>query len=194
MKINYPMDRFIVLLRDMVSDVDMMMSREIKEKEVLKWKDRAVQKLSRMLGENHSYVANFGAIEYSAPSIEGLDEIITEESFMLGLDDARSFLAALLDEVESECNQAPGLMDMESLFAEMTRYVTVNVDDPLVKESINHRIIRLRDGMLAGSISSDEIQGHVTQIGYLDNGLFERLVPLLAWYYIHNDEVAVYSN
>jgi len=39
--------------------------------------------------------------------------------------------------------------------------------------------------MMSGEISGDEVRNHVEHIGYLDAGLFERIVPLLTWYYIH---------
>jgi hypothetical protein len=38
--------------------------------------------------------------------------------------------------------------------------------------------------MISGDISEAEVKHHVENIGYLDIGLFERIVPLLTWYYI----------
>ncbi len=195
MKIKCPIEHFIVILKDMVGDVDVLMNQDAEEKDILKWKDLAVAKLSRMLGDDHAYVVNFDAINFGEPEIAGADEILLEEAFRLGLEDARSFLVALIDEIESECRSTPGLMDMESVFAEMNRYVSIKVDDPLIKDSLYQRVTRLRDGMLTGEISSAELQNHVKQISYLDSGLFERIVPLLAWYYIDRDpEPGAYSN
>ena len=38
-------------------------------------------------------------------------------------------------------------------------------------------------------------RNHVRQISYLNNELFERLVPLLAWYYLQEGaEPGTYSN
>ena len=44
-------------------------------------------------------------------------------------------------------------------------------------------------------ISGLEVQNHVRQLGYLNGELFERLVPLLAWYYLQEDaEPGAYNN
>lgn len=195
MKADNSLDRFIVLLRDMVSDLDTMMNSDAPQKEVLKWRDSAVNKLARLLGADHDYVASFDAIDFVTPAVSGLSDDLPLYAHRLGLDDARSYLVALLDEVESENNQAPGMMDIESLFSELGRYTNQRVGDPQLREQIYRRLNRLRDGMMEGDISGLEVQNHVRQLGYLNGELFERLVPLLAWYYLQEGaEPGVYNN
>jgi hypothetical protein len=116
--------------------------------------------------------------------MEEYNEIVVEETYRLGLEDARSFLSSLIDELESESTSTPGLMDMESLFAEMSRYVSAYVEDASMRDSLYFRITRLRDGMISGDISGAEVKNHMEHIGYLDMGLFERMVPFLTWYYM----------
>ena len=195
MKADNSLDRFIVLLRDMVSDLDTMMNSDAPQKEVLKWRDSAVSKLARLLGADHDYVASFDAIDFVTPAVSGLSDDLPLYAHRLGLDDARSYLVALLDEVESENNQAPGMMDIESLFSELGRYTNQRVGDPQLREQIYRRLNRLRDGMMEGDISGLEVQNHVRQLGCLNGELFERLVPLLAWYYLREDaEPGAYNN
>jgi hypothetical protein len=149
------------------------------------WKQKASLILAKILGKNHTYVKEFESIDFSTSFFEDFNEIQMEDTYRLGLEDARSFLISLIDELESEHNCTPGLMDMESLFAEMNRYVSVYIEDASTRNSLQHRITRLRNGMMSGEISGDEVRNHVEHIGYLDAGLFERIVPLLTWYYIH---------
>ncbi len=188
MKIQCSKDKLIDLLNAMVDDVDVLLAEdEVTEEKAMKWQDAAIRTLATMLGPYHTYTLDFSAIEFSTPFLEGVDELLLEETYRLGLEDSRSFVVALIDMLESEYHQAPGLMDMESVFAEMNRYVALNVHDPQRKDSIHHRITRLRDGILSGDITEFEVQNHIKHISYLDTGLFERLVPLITWYYIHRD-------
>jgi hypothetical protein len=83
---------------------------------------------------------------------------------------------------------------MESLFAEMSRYVSAYVGDPSMRDRLFSRITRLRDGMISGDISGAEVKNHVENIGYLDTGLFERIVPFLTWYYMQRVGVGGASN
>jgi hypothetical protein len=175
---------YIVLIRDLVSDVEDILDNGIEQDSSQQWKDRAISILGKVLGKDHTYVREFDGIEFSTPFFDDFDELLDEETFRIGLEDARSFLISLIDELESEHNCTPGLMDMESLFAEMNRYVVTYVGDPMARNSLHNRITRLRNGMMSGEISGDEVRYHMEHIGYLDTGLYERMVPLLTWYYI----------
>jgi len=186
--------RHIVLLKELIDGVDSLLNNEIKEDPALQWKKKAGRILMKVLGENHIYVKEFDAIRFNTTFIEDLNQILVEDTYRLGLEDAKSFLISLVDELESEHLLSPGLMDIESLFAEMNRYVCAYIEDPYTKNSLHHRITHLRNGMMTGDISSDEIKNHVENIGYLDTGLFERIVPLLTWYYIQRVEVNGASN
>ncbi|HPI94305.1 MAG TPA: hypothetical protein PLT09_13995 [Deltaproteobacteria bacterium] len=175
---------YIVLIRDLVGDVEDLLDESIEQDSSLQWKDRATDILGRILGKDHTYVREFHGIEFSTPFFDDFDELLEEETFRIGLEDARSFLISLIDELESEHNCTPGLMDMESLFAEMNRYVVAHVGDAMARSSLHNRIMRLRNGMMSGEISGDEVRYHMEHIGYLDTGLYKRMVPLLTWYYI----------
>lgn len=175
---------YIVLIRDLVSDVEDILDDGIEQDSSLQWKNRATGILRRILGKDHTYVREFDRIEFSTPFFDDFDELLEEETFRIGLEDARSYLISLIDELESEHNCTPGLMDMESLFAEMNRYVLTHVGDPMARSSLHNRITRLRNGMMAGDISGDEVRHHMEHIGFLDTGLYKRMVPLLTWYYI----------
>jgi len=175
---------YIVLIRDLVNDVDLLLDDVIERDSSHRWKKRATVLLGKILGKDHSYVSQFDKIEFSTPFFDDFDEFLEEDTFRLALEDSRSFLISLIDELESEHNCTPGLMDMESLFAEMNRYVLARIGDPTTRSSLHNRITRLRNGMMSGEISGDEVRHHMEHIGYLDAGLYERMVPLLTWYYI----------
>lgn len=175
---------YIVLIRDMVSDVDILLDDDIEHDSSHRWKERAAILLGKVLGRDHTYVRQFEKIDFSTPFFDDFDEFMEEDTFRLALEDARSFLISLIDELESEHNCTPGLMDMESLFAEMNRYVLARVGDPKTRSSLHNRITRLRNGMMSGEISGDEVRYHMEHIGFLDSGLYERIVPLVTWYYI----------
>jgi hypothetical protein len=185
MKINRVISPYIILIKDLVKDVDLLLDDDIDHDSSVHWKQKASLILAKILGKNHTYVKEFDSIDFSTSFFEDFNEIQMEDTHRLGLEDARSFLISLIDELESEHNCTPGLMDMESLFAEMNRYVSVYIEDASTRNSLQHRITRLRNGMMSGEISGDEVRNHVEHIGYLDAGLFERIVPLLTWYYIH---------
>jgi hypothetical protein len=175
---------YIVLIRELVSDVDILLDDDIEHDSSHRWKERAALILGNILGRNHIYVRQFEKIDFSTPFFDDFDEFMEEDTFRLALEDARSFLISLIDELESEHNCTPGLMDMESLFAEMNRYVLARVGDPNTRSSLHNRITRLRNGMMSGEISGDEVRYHMEHIGFLDSGLYERIVPLVTWYYI----------
>lgn len=187
MKIGSPIDHFMTLLEDMLKDVDDLLEGYVQEKAALKWRDTALRTLKQVLGDHHQYVRDFAAINFSTPFLDGREEVLIEDTYRLGLEDAKSYIIAMIDELESEYYSAFGLMDMESLFAEMNRYVSVHVSDKRMQDTLQNRITRLREGMISGDISGDEITTHVKQISHLDSGLFERIVPLLTWYYMHRD-------
>jgi len=184
MKSKAAIKNYIFLIRDLVSDVDLLLDDDVKHDASQQWKDRATSTLGKILGKDHSYVRQFEKIEFSTPFFDDFDEFLEEDTFRLALEDARSFLISLIDELESEHNCTPGLMDMESLFAEMNRYVLSRVGDPQKRSNLHNRITRLRNGMMSGEISGDEVRNHMEHIGFLDSGLYERMVPLLTWYYI----------
>ncbi len=175
---------YIVLIREILGDVEDLLDDDIEPDASVQWKQKAHGILKRILGKDHAYVREFDAIGFTTSFYEDLDEFVEEDTFRIALEDARSFLAALIDELESEHNCSPGFMDMESMFAEMNRYVVTHVGDPMTRSSLHTRITRLRNGMMTGEISSDEVRYHMEHIGYLDEGLYERIVPLLTWYYI----------
>lgn len=184
MKMNRSISKYIVLIKDLFEEVNGLLMDPLEKEPSLDWKERADSMLSKILGDEHPYVQEFHAIEFSTSFMEDLGEIVVEETYRLGLEDARSFLSSLIDELESESTSTPGLMDMESLFAEMSRYVSARVQDAAMRDRLFYRITRLRDGMIAGDISGEEVKNHVENISYLDMGLFERIVPFLTWYYM----------
>jgi hypothetical protein len=184
MKIHSGIHNSMVLLRDLLDEVNSLLMDHTEYESTLNWKDKADTLLIQILGEDNAYVKEFCSIEFSTTFVEDDKEIVIEDTYRLGLEDAKSFLISLIDELESEQSSTPGLMDMESMFAEMNRYVSVYVKDPRMKDSLHQRITCLRDGMISGDISEAEVKTHVENIGYLDTGLFERIVPLLTWYYI----------
>lgn len=193
-KINRGLAKYIVLLRDLLDDVNALLLEPVEKEPALEWKDQADSVLAQILGERHPYVHEFLSIEFCTTFLEDFDEIVIEETSRLALEDARSFLSSLVDELESEDTSTPGLMDMESLFAEMSRYVSAYVGDPSMRDRLFSRITRLRDGMISGDISGAEVKNHVENIGYLDTGLFERIVPFLTWYYMQRVGVGGASN
>lgn len=175
---------YIDLLRKTLNDLEEILDDEIDPAASLQWKDRAMGLLKGMLGKNHAYVKEFDSIGFTTAFYDDLEDMVEEDTFRIALEDARSFLASLLDELESEHNCSPGFMDMESMFAEMNRYVVTHVGDPLTRSTLHTRITRLRNGIMTGEISSDEVRHHMEHIGYLDEGLYERIVPLITWYYM----------
>jgi len=184
MKMNRCSSKYIVLIKELFDEVSGMLADPLEKESSLEWKDKADSLLTKILGEDHPYVHEFHSIEFSTSFLEEYNEIVVEETYRLGLEDARSFLSSLIDELESESTSTPGLMDMESLFAEMSRYVSAYVEDASMRNSLYFRITRLRDGMISGDISGAEVKNHMEHIGYLDMGLFERMVPFLTWYYM----------
>lgn len=184
MKIRSGIHNSMALLKDLLHEVNSLLMDNMEHESTLNWKDKADTLLIQILGEDNAYVKEFCSIEFSTTFVEDDKEIVIEDTYRLGLEDAKSFLISLIDELESEHSSTPGLMDMESMFAEMNRYVSVYVKDPRMKDNLHQRITCLRDGMISGEISEAEVKTHVENIGYLDTGLFERIVPLLTWYYI----------
>ncbi|MGC9323204.1 MAG: hypothetical protein ACP5G0_00505 [Desulfomonilia bacterium] len=184
MRINRAITKYLVLINDLVQDVEALLDDEIEEEATLFWREKAETTLAKILGEDHIYVREFSSIEFTAQFGNDMEDFLAEDIYRLALEDARSYLVSLVDELESEHNCTPGLMDMESLFAEMNRYVSVYVEDTYMRDSLHHRITRLRNGMMSGDISSDEVKNHIQHIGYMDTGLFERIIPLLTWYYM----------
>ncbi len=189
MKMNRRLSKYIVLIKDLLDEVNGLLAENIERDSSLDWKDRADMILAKVLGDDHPYVLEFREIEFSTSFMEEFDQIVVEETFRLGLEDARSFLSSLIDELESESTSTPGLMDMESLFAEMSKYVSSSVQDAAMRDRLYYRITRLRDGMISGDISGAEVKDHVENISYLDIGLFERIVPFLTWYYMQRTEI-----
>jgi hypothetical protein len=195
MRRKISMEHCISIIRDMLSDVEELLEDQMEEDACLDWKMRAEGLLGRILGKDHAYVREFDSIDFSTAFYDDFDDLVAERTVRLAMEDARSFLISLVDEMESEYSSSPGLMDMESLFAEMNRYVLTHVGDPMTRSRLHNRITRLRDGMMTGDISGDEARYHMEHIGYLDAGLYERIVPLLTWYYMQGSlSRGVYHN
>ena len=88
---------YIVLIRDLVSDVDDLLDERVEQDVSLQWKDRAASILGKILGKEHTYVREFEGIEFSTPFFDDFDEFVEEETFRIGLEDSRSFLISLKD-------------------------------------------------------------------------------------------------
>ncbi|MCD6570158.1 MAG: hypothetical protein J7L53_05605 [Deltaproteobacteria bacterium] len=195
MKIRYGLEEIIAVLQERVTEVEKILDSEINKTIAPKWMTRTIKTLTKIFGQDDQYVKNFKAIDLHTPfMVETLSPVIEEDN-RLALEDARIFLISLMDELESEYKNAPGVMDMESIFVEINRYVSNRVHNSLIKDDLRHRVARLRDGLLSGDITGVEVERHIRWIGDIDSGLFERLVPLLAWFYIYRDDFSeVYNN
>ncbi|HOJ15120.1 MAG TPA: hypothetical protein PLT69_11555, partial [Deltaproteobacteria bacterium] len=167
---------YLFIIREMVSDVEELIEDRADEDACVEWKSRALGILKRILGSEHAYVKEFDSIKLTTDFFDDFDDLVREQTLTIAMDDAHSFLVALMDELESEHSSTPGMMDMESMFAEMNRYVVSHVGDPMTRSTLHNRITRLREGMMTGEISGDEARHHIEHIGYLDAGLYERLV------------------
>ncbi|MEA2102940.1 MAG: hypothetical protein U9P80_10290 [Thermodesulfobacteriota bacterium] len=185
MKTKHLSEEFIAETQDLLDEVDTLLDTNINVLSSKRWHARACKHLKKQFGKNHPYLQTFKAIDFTTTFSDGVNKSLAEDTHRLGLEDSRSFLISLIDVIDAEDNNAPCLMDMESIFAEINRYVSVNVVDPFTKTTINHRISRLRDGMIAGDISGEEVNHHMKHIGYVDPALLDRITPIVTWYYIH---------
>lgn len=181
------MNEVIVQLKDMLRDVSLMLAADVEGDLAVQWKDAADRALSDMLGDDHSYVKDFLAIGFERPVMDGAEDLPREDVYRLGLEDSQSYLVALVDEMESEFTHSPGTMDVETTFAEVNRYFTSLAVGDAQRGEIYGRLGRLRDGLLVGDLNTGELQEHMHYILKYDEGLFDRLVPVLSWYYLQRD-------
>ncbi|RLA96828.1 MAG: hypothetical protein DRG37_09090, partial [Deltaproteobacteria bacterium] len=184
--ILYDLEQAIGAIEDSLEELDKLLELSMSPEKAIQWKDKTLDTLKLIFGEDSGYVKDFQAIEFHAEGLLLIGTFKEEDEYRFAMEDAKSFLIALMDEIESESRNTPGLMDMEQAFAEMRHYLTEYVKDPLMKDKLSFRITRLRQGMLTGDISTVEVKDHIKWISDLDPGLFERLAPLLTWYYLRS--------
>ncbi|MCD6281635.1 MAG: hypothetical protein J7J85_08510 [Deltaproteobacteria bacterium] len=184
--ILYDLEQAIGAIEDSLEELDKLLELSMSPEKSIQWKDKTLDTLKLIFGEDSGYVKDFQAIEFHAEGLLLIGTFKEEDEYRFAMEDAKSFLIALMDEIESESRNTPGLMDMEQAFAEMRHYLTEYVKDPLMKDKLSFRITRLRQGMLTGDISTVEVKDHIKWISDLDPGLFERLAPLLTWYYLRS--------
>ncbi len=184
--ILYDLEQAIGAIEDSLEELDKLLELSVSPEKAIQWKDKTLDALKLIFGEGSGYVKAFQAIEFHAEGLLLIGTFKEEDEYRFAMEDAKSFLIALMDEIESESRNTPGLMDMEQAFAEMRHYLTEYVKDPLMKDKLSFRITRLRQGMLTGDISTVEVKDHIKWISDLDPGLFERLAPLLTWYYLRS--------
>jgi hypothetical protein len=188
MKMNRPIEELIDIMEDMMKDVDQILENTtVEKKSAMKWRDEARKKISSVFGDNHPYVKEFGAIDFSTPFIDGSDKVMFEDTYRLGLEDGKSYLIAMMDELESEYYNVFGAMDIETVFYEMGKYVIQNYNDETLREDLLQRISVLSEGMVSGEISGREIAENIKYIRNVDAGLFKMVVPMFAWYYVTAD-------
>jgi len=188
MSIKYNIKDMIITLQDRVKEVEEILDMELHETMASKWMTKTTKSLTNILGRDDQYVKAFKAIDLNTSFIvETLSPNVEVKDNRLALEDARIFLVSLMDELESEYRSAPGIMDMESIFAEINRYISNHGYNSVIKNDLHQRIARLKDGLLKGNITGEEIKKHIRRVGDLDTELFERLIPLLAWVYIDRD-------
>jgi len=189
MKTNIAIEKLIDIMEDMMRDVEQILeSPTIEKKSAIKWKDKARKKISKVFGEAHPYVREFGQIDFSTPFIDGSDKVMLEDTYRLGLEDGKSYLIAMMDELESEYYNVFGMMDIEMAFYEMGKYIMSSIKDDELKDDMLERLNFLSEGLVSGEISGREITEQIKYISKMDSGLFKRIVPVFAWYYVNADD------
>jgi len=196
MSMKYNLKDMIATLQDRVKEVEEILDMELHETMASKWMTKTTKTLAEILGQDDQYVKDFKAIDLNTSFIvETLSPNVEVKDNRLALEDARVFLVSLMDELESEYRSAPGIMDMESIFAEINRYISNHGCNSSIRDDLHQRIARLKEGLLKGNITGEEIKRHIRRVGDLDTELFERLIPLLAWFYIDRNGVSrVYNS
>ncbi len=191
--ILYDLEQAIGAIEDSLEELDRLLGLTISPEKAIKWKEKTLSTLRLIFGDASGYVKDFESIDLHTRNLSLLGMHNEADDYRFGMEDAKSFLIALMDEIESESRNTPGLMDVEQAFAEMRHYVSEYVKDPLMKDKLSFRITRLRQGMLTGDISTVEVKDHIKWISDLDPGLFERLAPLLTWYYLRSGNSTMVS-
>lgn len=188
MKTNYPIEEFIDVMEDMMNDVDQLLDGPtIEKKSAIKWREDIKKKISTVFGENHPYVREFSAIDFATPFIDGSDKVMFEDTYRLGLEDGKSYLIAMMDELESEYYNVFGTMDIETAFYEMGKYINAKIEDSALREDLQHRISVLSEELVSGDLEGKNISEHIKYIGQMDKDLFKMIVPIFAWYYLGTD-------
>lgn len=189
MKTTYPIEEFIEYMEDMMNDLDQLLeSPTVEKKSAIKWREDTKKKISTVFGENHPYVREFEAIDFATPFIDGSDKVMFEDTYRLGLEDGKSYLIAMMDELESEYYNVFGMMDIETTFYEMGKYIIAKIEDSAVREDLLQRISILSEGLVSGEIDGKVISEQLRYIGQMDKGLFKMIVPVFAWYYVGADK------
>lgn len=189
MKTNFPIEKLIDIMEDMMKDVEQILeSPTIEKKSAIKWRDNARKKISKVFGDNHPYVKEFGEIDFTTPFIDGSDKVMFEDTYRLGLEDGKSYLIAMMDELESEYYNVFGMMDIEMAFYEIGKYITGQIEEESIRDDMLERLNILSEGLMSGEISGHEITEQIKYISKVDSGLFKRIVPVFAWYYISADD------
>ncbi|HEY9162556.1 MAG TPA: hypothetical protein VIS94_15875 [Desulfomonilia bacterium] len=189
MKTTYPIEEFIEFMEDMMNDLDQLLeSPTVEKKSAIKWREDTRKKISTVFGENHPYVREFEAIDFATPFIDGSDRVMVEDTYRLGLEDGKSYLIAMMDELESEYYHVFGMMDIETTFYEMGRYIIAKTEDDAVREDLLQRISVLSEGLVSGDIDGKVISEQLRYIGQMDKDLFKMIVPIFAWYYVGADK------
>ncbi len=189
MKTTYPIEEFIEFMEDMMNDLDQLLeSPTVEKKSAIKWREDTKKKISTVFGENHPYVREFEAIDFATPFIDGSDKVMVEDTYRLGLEDGKSYLIAMMDELESEYYNVFGMMDIETTFYEMGKYIIAKIEDPAVREDLLQRISILSEGLVSGDIDGKVISEQLRYISQMDKGLFKMIVPVFAWYYVGADK------
>ncbi len=189
MKTTYPIEEFIEYMEDMMNDLDQLLeSPTVEKKSAIKWREDTKKKISTVFGENHPYVREFEAIDFATPFIDGSDKVMFEDTYRLGLEDGKSYLIAMMDELESEYYNVFGMMDIETTFYEMGKYIITKIEDSAVREDLLQRISILSEGLVSGEIDGKVISEQLRYIGQMDKGLFKMIVPVFAWYYVGADK------
>lgn len=188
MKTIYPIEEFIEYMEDMMNDLDQLLeSPTVEKKSAIKWREDTKKKISTVFGENHPYVREFEAIDFATPFVDGSDKVMVEDTYRLGLEDGKSYLIAMMDELESEYYNVFGMMDIETTFYELGKYIIAKIEDAAVREDLLQRISILSEGLVSGEIDGKDISEHLRYISQMDKGLFRMIVPVFAWYYVGAD-------
>jgi hypothetical protein len=189
MKTIYPMEELIDFMEELMNDLDHLLeSPKVEKKSAIKWREDTKKKISTLFGENHPYVREFSAIDFATPFIDGSDKVMFEDTYRLGLEDGKSYLIAMMDELESEYYNVLGMMDIETAFYELGKYIITKIEDATIREDLLQRISILSEGLVSGEIDSKDISEQLKYISQMDKGLFKMIVPVFAWYYVGADK------
>jgi hypothetical protein len=189
MKTIYPMEEIIDFMEELMNNLDQLLeSPRVEKKSAIKWREDTKKKISTVFGENHPYVREFSAIDFATPFINGSDKVMFEDTYRLGLEDGKSYLIAMMDELESEYYNVLGMMDIETAFYELGKYIITKIEDAAVREDLLQRISILSEGLVSGEIDGKDISEQLKYINQVDKGLFKMIVPVFAWYYVGADK------